>query len=98
MTYRDYDAQGKRIGWPAHGLTESISYGRFSTNSTNSTFTEEEKTKLLAKTDNIPSIFPEGGDFNKGIAASSFIDGGNFNNASATVTVEDSFDGGNFNS
>lgn len=95
MTYRDYDAQGNRIGWPASGLTEKISYGRFSTNSA---FTEEEKAKLLAKTDNIPSIFPEGGDFNKGIAASSFIDGGNFDNASATVTVEDSFDGGNFNS
>lgn len=95
MTYRTYDADGNYVGWPASGLSESISYGRFSTSLD---FTKSEKTKLLAKTDNIPSIFPEGGDFNNGIAASSFIDGGNFDNASATVTVEDSFDGGNFDS
>lgn len=71
MTYRNYDANGKNIGWPSDGpLVESIHYGRYgSAHYTLSSFIQNH-----------------------------FMDGGNFDNGSSSVTVADTFDGGDFGS
>tara|TARA_R100001086_G_scaffold111103_2_gene56669 strand:+ start:2614 stop:2829 length:216 start_codon:yes stop_codon:yes gene_type:complete len=71
MTYRNYDANGKNIGWPSDaGLVESIHYGRFgSAHYTLNSYLQ-----------------------------SHFMDGGNFDNGSSSVTVPDVYDGGDFGS
>ena len=70
MTYRNYDANGKHIGWPASGLVESITLGRFgSSHYMLNTYLQNH-----------------------------FMDGGNFDNGSSSVTVPDTFDGGDFGS
>tara|TARA_R100000781_G_scaffold60612_1_gene38759 strand:- start:3414 stop:3626 length:213 start_codon:yes stop_codon:yes gene_type:complete len=68
MTYRTYDADGNYVGWPANGLVESITLGRFGS------------THYMMNT-YLQNHFMDGGNFENGTSSATVtdeFDGGDF--------------------
>ena len=68
MTYRTYDANGNYVGWPASGLVESITLGRFGSSH-------------FMLSSYLENNFMDGGNFENGSSSATVtdeFDGGDF--------------------